>query len=243
MEENKFAKYFGEGWASLLMPFLTSQQFAFIGNSLREQAKNGLEIAPHLPDIFRAFKECPLEKLHTVILGMDAYPLKTPRGTYMADGLAFSSNTSVTLPKSLGCILEAIDVDVYEGLYVPTTTMDYNLKQPVWDLKHWANQGILLINCGLTTVINNPGTHILLWNPFIKWLLKTLNDNRDSLGVVLIGSHARCHRGLLNNPSYGVYECEHPAGAIHKKRAWKHEHVFKKLTDFQQKRNNIKIKW
>lgn len=163
------------------------------------------------------------------------YNNKTKKGELVADGIAFSSKNSETCPKSLNYILEAIDQDIYnlEGFELGKS----------YDLTKWANQGILLVNCGLTTTIGKAGAHIQLWSPFINYLFNLLNLKKDNLGVILMGSHARKNKNLFTNETFKVFECEHPASAAYRGGKWNHNHVFKELTEFQKTKNNIEIKW
>lgn len=242
-KKNKYEMHFGKEWAQFLDPFLSSIEYARIGVELTRQMKEGIEITPGFGNIFRAFKECPWDKVHSVILGQDVYPGRNKDKTLIADGIAFSAKENATPPKSLNGILEAIDQQVFDGEYTLTTVMNYDRMEPTWDLKRWSNQGILLINCALTTVVSQPGAHLTLWQPFTKYVLEMLNERKDSLGIVLMGSHARAYKSLFKNETHCILECEHPAAALYKKRKWDSNNVFCDLTDFQSRVNNIRINW
>ena len=43
-------------------------------------------------------------------------------------------------------------------------------------LESWATQGILMLNSALTCEVNKPGSHSLLWRPFISSLLQNLSN-------------------------------------------------------------------
>lgn len=236
-------KFFGKDWAVFLEPFLSSKVYENIGHYLIDLRKQGIEITPDLKIIFRAFSECPLHKLHTVILGMDPYSDKTSDGDFVADGLAFSARNSVKAPKSLNTIYEAIDMDVMHGNYVPKGEWNPHKVAITHSLKDWANSGILLLNCGLTTIVGRSNEHIPLWRPFIDYVMWTLNKRKDGLGFILMGSHAKKYRGILTNTTFGVFDCEHPVAGHYQHRAWNHENVFSRLTEWQQKYNNVKIDW
>lgn len=248
MTFNEFAKYekfFGKDWVPLLRPILSSNEYKRIGTEILKQKKAGIEITPGFDNMFRAYKECPVHKLHSVIIGQDVYPGRNKDGTMIADGIAFSAMENSDTPPSLNSILEAIDTDVYkdDDQWCPTAVYNHARMEATWDLKPWANDGILLINCAYSTVVGRPNDHIPIWKPFTEFVVKMLNEKKDSLGFILIGSHAKSHRALITNPTHGVFQCEHPAAAMYKKRKWEHNNVFSSLTDFQKKTNNIKIKW
>lgn len=69
--KNNLKEMLGDGWYSVLEPFLKSHAFINIGKQLQYESKQLVEITPPFNLTFRAFKECPWERLHTVILGMD----------------------------------------------------------------------------------------------------------------------------------------------------------------------------
>lgn len=242
-EANKYEKFFGKDWAHVLSPFLASSRYYQIGAELKRQKEEGIDITPGFENIFRAFKECPMYKLHSVIIGQDVYPGKNKDGTFVADGIAFSANQCAKAPASLNSIQEAIDTSVYNGEYMPVATYNHERDEATWDLKYLANDGMLLINCAYTTIAGRPNEHIPLWKPFTEFLISTLNEKRDGLGIIMMGSQARSHKGLITNPTHVVFECEHPAAAMYKKRKWEHNDVFAALTDYQKRTNNITINW
>ena len=227
----------------MLNPFLSSKEYAKIGIELVRQKKGGLDITPGFDNIFRAYLECPWHKVHTVILGQDVYFTKNKDKTYVADGIAFSARECSEPPSILNSIFEAIDTSVYNGDYTTTAVYNHNRKEATWDLNRWARNGILLINCSYTTVVGTPGSHMALWKPFTEFVLKLLNDRKDSLGIVLMGPEAQSYETVFTNLSHHTFECEHPATALYKQRKWNHRDVFADLTKFQKKTNNITIDW
>ena len=233
---SKLREMFGEGWYNALGEYLQSPNFRTeIGSGLLTLSKKGVEITPKFTDTFRAFKECPWEKIHTVILGMDPYPGKIDKTTYVADGLAFSSRDSKTCPKSLQFIFNAVNKDIYDNAgYYPEN----------FDLKRWANQGILLLNCALSLPIKEKsGTHIELWRLFITKVLSLINSEKKNIGFILMGQHAKIYSRLLNNSTFAVYSCNHPSSANYNGGKWNHEGVFKALDAYHRTINNIKIDW
>lgn len=90
--------------------------------------------SPTKEKVFRALKEVPLARVRVLILGKDPYP--NPKD---AHGLAFSSDNPKT-PDSLKNIFKAID-----------TTYGSNLFEKAQNnLTNWVNEGVLLLNTGLT---------------------------------------------------------------------------------------------
>jgi len=244
LEKKDYSQFFGQEWARLLDSFLHSKEYKFIGQELvRQKSLKNVEITPKFSDIFRAFLECPYWKMSTLILGQDVYPNKNPNGTYVADGIAFSAKENKSVPVSLQFIHDAIDESVYNGDYAPMCTFNHDTNECTHDLKYLANSGILLVNCAYTTIVGAPGAHLTLWAPFTKFLISAINEHKDSIGVILIGTSAKSYKPLFTNKTFKILECEHPAAALYKKRKWEHNNVFKDLTDWHKKTNNIQINW
>lgn len=238
-----YSKYFGKDWAQFLDPFLRSKAYYDIGVELKRQTDMGIEISPGYQNIFRAFKECPWHTLHTIIIGQDSYYTKTPDGDLVADGIAFSAKCSTTPPPSLNLIHEAISDSIFDGDYAPPCSWNPELSEVTYDLTTWARQGMLLINCGMTTIVGRSNEHINLWSPFVQHVVKHVTDRRDNLGIVLIGNHAKALRPLITNDTHFVGMVEHPAAALYSKRRWEHQNVFSALDKFHKVHNNIKIEW
>lgn len=199
-------------------------------------AKAKTVITPKFDDTFRAFKECKWSNLHTVLLGQDPYPGKVDATTFVADGLAFSSKNAKKCPKSLELIYNAVDQDIYMGGALHLTD--------TFDLVKWAKQGILLINCALTFPVGSKSAaHVNLWHPFITYVLKTINKNKETVAFGLFGAYARAYKHLLTNSSFGVFYCEHPSASLHKGGKWNHNGIFKQIDGYQKMMNNIKIDW
>lgn len=230
----KYYKFLGSDWANLLSPFLLSEEYSYISKTIKEQVKVGHEFAPNLTDIFNCFLECPLYKLHTIILAQDPYNTVYINNECVADGLAFSTRNKKHCPKQLDLIYQLIDKSVYEGY-------NYELTD-TYDLRKWANQGILLLNANITVRLGYNNTHAQLWNNFIKYVIKKINDSKDGIGVILMGRHAQSFEHLFTNKTYNIFSCEHPAFATTVDN-WVHADVFKRLVDFHKEKNNIEIKW
>jgi len=225
----KYDKLFGEGWARILSPFLESEEFKTIGKYLKQQVNAGKKIYPTFDDMFRAFKECPYEELNAVWLTNNAYQSQM-------DGIAFSvSEESITVtPDPLIKIFDAIEQDVAKGLYL----------HRVNDLTRWANQGILLLNCDLSTEKGaKPGVHLDLWKPFIEFVLKTLSEYNPGLFYVLIGTKSSSYSSCINAENNHILELEHPMMAVKEKRPWRHKNVFHEISLFSKFMNNTVIDW
>lgn len=59
------------GWGDKLKSFILSSDFDRILNQLLADAKQGKRFTPVLKQVFRAFEECPLDRLKVVMVGQD----------------------------------------------------------------------------------------------------------------------------------------------------------------------------
>ncbi len=232
----KWNRFFGPGWARTLNDFLSTEDFNKIGGELKRLRGEGKEIAPNNMDLFRAFRECPRERLHTVILGSVPYSGVLDNGKYVADGLAFSAKYSIICPVQLCKILRAVDEEIYDG-------RGWGLES-TYDLTNWANQGVLLLNCSLTVQVGDSmNAHVKLWRPFIEHVIKKINEEGDCIGFILMGEWAQAYRKYLTNESFAIYECEHPMEASYRGGKWNSRGVFAALQAYHKSFNNIRIFW
>lgn len=156
------------------------------------------QICPDFKNIFKAFHKCPYRTLRLIILGQDPY---SQRNT--ATGLAFA-NFNSTPEEQLSPSLQVIKESVinYE---VP-----HNLIIFASELEEWAEQGVLLLNTALTCEIDKPGSHSLLWRPFICQLIKQICSYNPGLIWLLLGNSAQSFEPYINNSQY-IIKAKHPA--------------------------------
>lgn len=110
------------------------------------------------------------------------------------------------------------------------------------DLKRWANQGVLLINTALTCEIDNIGSHIKLWSPFISYLMDTLNYDNRGLIFVFLGAKAQAFSPIIGSQHYKI-ELPHPAAGGYTGKAWNHEDLFKQIDTILLANNGDTIVW
>jgi uracil-DNA glycosylase len=164
-------------------------------NSLR---KEGVEIIPSkgTPLFFKAFKITPYSKVKVVVLGQDPY--HNPVEAY--DGLAFSNSTIQNPQPSLVNILDEVEKDVYNGLWLNKDASLYP----------WAEQGVLLINTAHTVEKNKPASHLTLWLDFTKFVVKELNKKNNVIWL-LWGRQAQNYGVLITNPTHYILKSSHPS--------------------------------
>lgn len=130
-------------------------------------------ITPEPRLLFEAFRHCPLGNVKVVLLGQDPYIKKSE-----AMGLSFSVPKGVTIPPSL------------RNIYKCLSNNGHINKTPTHgDLTNWAKQGVLLLNCALSTVVGKSSAHIKQWSEYTKQLLAELADK--SVVAIALGGFAQ----------------------------------------------------
>jgi uracil-DNA glycosylase len=169
--------------------FMELQQF------LREEKKRGEAIYPPEPFIFNAFNKTPFDQVKVVILGQDPY-----HGLGQAHGLCFSVPPGVKPPPSLANIFKELSADV--GFKRP----DHG------SLESWADQGVLLLNSGLTVREGKPASHQGKgWETFTDAIVKMLNEEKAGLIFLLWGKPAQLKGAIIDPDKHYVLKAPHPS--------------------------------
>lgn len=155
-------------------------------------------ICPVRPDVFKAFELCSRRNCKVVFIGQDPYPQKG-----VATGILFG-NSADTKEEDYSPSLKIIK-DAVIDLHRPHNLITFD---PT--LESWARQGILMINSALTVELNKPGSHTMLWRPFISKLLKSLSEIETGIVYVLFGGTAKTFKPYIGKYN-DVLEVEHPA--------------------------------
>ena len=214
------------GWANKLRGFIQSSDFDKVLETLYKLREDGKRFTPPLKQVFRAFEECPVDKLKVIMIGQDPYPYLG-----VADGLAFSCSMTDKVQPSLKNIFEAIDNTVHDGVHDP-------------DLTRWANQGVLLLNSALTCQVDKIGSHYPVWKEFIAYTMDILNYTDSGLIFVLMGKQAQELEGLIG-PHHHIIKVSHPASAAYTKTIWDCGNMFNEINKIINGQNGptFKINW
>jgi uracil-DNA glycosylase len=216
------------GWDDKLRSFLLGGEMDKILDTLLKEAMDSKRFTPPMKHVFRAFEECPYDKVNVVIIGQDPYPqIET------ADGLAFSCSIKDKPEVSLQHIFKAIK----ESL--PEECKDQN---PTNNLDRWAKQGVLLLNSAFTTTIGKPGTHQLLWRPFLVNVIDSLIWNKPDIVYVFLGKKAQDYMDLIPDTGCKI-AVEHPAAAAYKGSIWDYGDMFNKINECLKLQGKPKIIW
>lgn len=166
-------------WAEALEP--VARQLAAIGTQLERERAAGVEVLPPAPQIMRAFQR-PLAGVRVLIVGQDPYP--TPGD---AVGLSFSVAPGRPMPRSLRNIAAELEADTGDVL-------------SDGDLSHWADQGVLLLNRGLTVRAGDAGSHRRIgWESVTDQAIRALVERGGPLVAVLWGRDAQAVTPLLSD--------------------------------------------
>lgn len=232
MNWEKFEDKFHESWHAKMKPFIESDECDAIYEFLKKESKRGKNIAPLSSNVFRAFKETPLDNLKVVMLGMCPYHT-IKNGTCVADGLLMGCSITETLQPSLDQFYGGIERELHNGL-----NLKY-IKTP--DVSYLASQGVLMLNAALTTEINKAGSHISIWEPFTRYLFEHVLDTTGA-PVIFLGKDAAKYQRYVS-PFTWSFVLSHPASASYKNTEWSTEGVFGKVDKILRENNNYKIYW
>lgn len=151
-------------------------------------------IYPDKQSIFACFNFFNIKDTKVVIIGQDPYYKPN-----QANGLAFSVNEHVKLPKSL--------INIFKELQ-----NDLNIKRTNGNLADWAKQGVLLLNESLTVEANKPMSHKYLnWSKITDFVIQYLNQHVKHVVYILWGNQAISKKQLIDPDNNLVLTSSHPS--------------------------------
>lgn len=158
-------------------------EIAKISNELDVASSRGEVVVPARENIFAVLNLAP-EQVKVVILGQDPYP-----NANHANGFAFAVSAATTrLPGSLRNIFKEVDADLGHA----------HLAEP--DLRHWASQGVLLLNTSLTTLAGASNSHAHLpWDVVTTQVLKVVISANPNVVAILWGKTAQKYAPLFGS--------------------------------------------
>ena len=182
-------------------------------------------IYPDKQNIFSCFNFFNIEDTKVVIIGQDPYYKPN-----QANGLAFSVNDNVKLPKSL--------INIFKELQ-----SDLNIKRTNGNLTDWAKQGVLLLNESLTVEANKPMSHKYLnWCKITDFVIKYLNQHVKHVVYILWGNQAISKKQLIDLNNNLVLTSSHPS-PLSAYVSFFGSKPFSKTNNYLIKNNREPIKW
>ncbi|MEC0249598.1 uracil-DNA glycosylase [Paenibacillus chitinolyticus] len=181
-------------WAELLSEEFEKPYYLKLREFLKQEYTERT-IYPEMHDIFNALHYTAFKDVKAVILGQDPY-----HGPGQAHGLSFSVKPGVPAPPSLKNMFKEMKEDI--GCPIPKTGY----------LKHWADQGVLLLNTVLTVRAGEANSHKGKgWELFTDKVIETLNRKETPVIFILWGSHAQSKTQLIDLNQHGVIKAPHPS--------------------------------
>ncbi|MFD7521641.1 uracil-DNA glycosylase [Paenibacillus chitinolyticus] len=181
-------------WAELLSEEFEKPYYLKLREFLKQEYAERT-IYPEMHDIFNALHYTAFKDVKAVILGQDPY-----HGPGQAHGLSFSVKPGVPAPPSLKNMFKEMKDDI--GCPLPGTGY----------LKHWADQGVLLLNTVLTVRAGEANSHKGKgWELFTDKVIETLNRKETPILFILWGSHAQSKTQLIDLNRHGVIKAPHPS--------------------------------
>jgi uracil-DNA glycosylase len=215
-----------------MRPFIESEECDKIYAYLKSESKRGKRVAPLSMHVWRCFFETPLDNLKVVMVGLCPYhTLKNDAP--VADGLLMGCSITGKLQPTLEQFYTGLEKEFYDGLnlnYVPDPEVHY-----------LANQGVLMLNAALTTEINKAGSHLEIWEPFIKYLFEEVL-NHLGVPIIFLGKDAAKYKKYTGIFAH-VFELSHPASAAYKGAEWDTEGAFTKIDVLLEENNGFGVQW
>ena len=214
-----------QDWKQYLAPEFDKEYFRDLTDFVRREYALGT-VYPKGKNIFRAFDECPLDRLKVVIIGQDPY-----HGPGQANGLCFSVNPGVPLPPSLQNIFTEIESDLGRPV-----SRDGNLER-------WARQGVLLLNAVLTVRANQAASHQGHgWERFTDAVVETVAQEKSGIVYLLWGSYAQRKGAIVDRNRNCVLETAHPSPLSAHRGFFGCRH-FSKANDYLSSIGKTPIEW
>jgi uracil-DNA glycosylase len=214
-------------WDTLLSIELQKLYFKELKVQLEQEYKETTCYPPQ-ELIFAAFDYCELANLKVVIIGQDPY-----HGEGEANGLAFSVNDGVKIPPSLRNIFRELNDDL-DQLFMPTSG----------NLVKWANQGVLLLNSGLTVRKDHANSHKhLKWNLFTDAVIHEISTQKEGIVFMLWGAFAQKKGSKIDRTKHLVLESGHPSPLSANQGKWFGNKHFSKANAYLNAKNKKQINW
>lgn len=228
----KFKEQFDESWHSKMKPFIESEACNTIYKFLKFESKRGKKLAPLSEDVFRCFKKTSLDNLKVIFCGLSPYHM-FKNSEPIADGLMMGCSKTNYLQPSLQQLYDEIERTYANGLNLRM------IKNP--DVSYLAEQGVLMFNASLTVEMNKAGSHLELWEPFMKYFFEEAMGG-TGIPVVFFGKEAAKLEKYVA-PFTWVFKVSHPASAAYKGVDWDSEGLFTKVNKVLNNMNGYKINW
>jgi len=215
----------GSDWAQVIGKEFDKAYYKSLMDFLKiEYAQH--TIYPESCDIFNAFHLTPYTNLKVVLIGQDPY-----HGPGQAHGLSFSVKPGISAPPSLVNIFKELHDDI--GIQIPKHGY----------LKHWSEQGVLLLNTVLTVRAGEAHSHRGKgWEVFTDQVIRSINEKHDPVVFWLWGKPAQDKSKLITNPIHLILKAPHPS-PLSVYRGFYGSKPFSKTNTFLRANGKAPIDW
>ena len=232
MNWENFKHQFHPSWHARMRPFIESEECDKIYAFLKSESKRGKKVAPISMHVWRCFLETSLDDLKAVMVGL--CPYHTFRNDApVADGLLMGCSVTGVVQPSLDQYYRAVEKEFYDGLNLKI------IENP--DVSFIAHQGVLMLNAALTTEKDKAGSHLEIWEPFIKYLFEEI-INHLGIPIIFLGKESAKYKKYTGIFTH-VFELSHPASASYKGTDWDTEGVFTKVNRLLEENNGFSVQW
>ena len=184
-----------DSWKQHLLGEFAADYMASLRQFLLQEKAGGKRIFPPGKVIFNALDSTDFDAVKIVILGQDPY-----HGPGQAHGLCFSVEPGVAVPPSLLNIYKELHADT--GFNIPAHGC----------LKHWAEQGVLLLNSVLTVEAGRAASHQGMgWEQFTDKIIDLLNREKQGVVFILWGAYAQKKGAMIDRQRHLVLQSPHPS--------------------------------
>ena len=181
-------------WAEKLQGEYKKPYYRKLYNTVVKEYKEQ-QVFPKSGDIFKAYDLCPFHKLKVVILGQDPY-----HNVGQAQGLSFSVQKGIALPPSLQNIFKELQDDL--SYPIPKSG----------GFRHWAEQGVLLLNTVLTVRAHQAFSHRGIgWEEFTDATIRAIEEKEEPVVYILWGSPAQKKRAMIHQKKRLILTAPHPS--------------------------------
>lgn len=168
-------------------------------------------------------------------MGQDPYPQPN-----VATGVAFAVKNGSKLQPSLKIMLD--EIAQTEGNLAIGINDGFDT-----ELKHWQEQGILLLNASLTCEAFQPMSHYSIWKPFMSAFVTRLNNLRyendmNPLIFVFFGKAAQYYNQFVDSSNY-IINAIHPAAEQHGSGNFVGCGVFRKINKILNDMKQVEVVW
>lgn len=214
-------------WQSILSEEIQKPYFRALLEMVELEYQN-YNCYPPKELIFSAFNSCSFSNVKVVIIGQDPY-----HGKGEANGLCFSVNEEIKIPPSLRNIYRELVADL-ESIFIPNSG----------NLASWSNQGILMLNAGLTVREDQANSHKhLAWGKFTDAVIQKISKEKEAVVFLLWGSFAHKKGAKIDRKKHLVLECGHPSPLSANQGKWFGNKHFSKTNTYLESKGKQPINW